>query len=52
MWDHIRGQRVYRDHWNNAEVFVLDALIGAKRGLTKDVTQFLAENLKKGKPDE
>ena len=42
--DHIRGQRVYRDRWNNAEVFVLDALVGAKRGLSKDVTHFLRES--------
>jgi hypothetical protein len=40
----IRGQRVYRERWNNAEVFVLDALIGAHRGLAKDLIHFLRES--------
>jgi hypothetical protein len=42
--DQIRGQRVYGDHWNNAEIFVLDALIGAQRGLSPDLVHFLKES--------
>jgi 4-amino-4-deoxy-L-arabinose transferase-like glycosyltransferase len=43
--DQLRGHRVYRDErWNNADMFVADALVGAERGLSPDLGHFLRES--------
>ena len=43
--DHLNGHRVYRDErWNNADMFVTDALVGAERGVTTDVERFLRDS--------
>ena len=43
--DQLRGHRVYRDErWNNADMFVADALVGAERRLSQDLGHFLRES--------
>jgi len=40
----IRGHRVYRSHWDRAEMFVIRSVIGAERGLAAGLDDFLRQS--------
>ncbi len=40
----IRGHRVYRSHWDRAEMFVIRSVIGAERGLAAGLDDFLSQS--------
>ena len=42
--DAIRGRQVFADRWDRARIFVLEAMVGGRRGLAPDLANFLRDS--------
>jgi len=42
--DRVGGHWIFRDHWDNAEIFVIEGLLNSRHGLAADVPMFLRDS--------
>jgi hypothetical protein len=42
--DALTGHRVFRNHWDRAETFVIRGVLGAERGLAVDLDDFMVQS--------